>query len=129
MHPARLLRRLGVELHKVGRGASTEHRKLRERLAMAFLATLLFDFAATALMCWLESGRVDPGISSPFESFFWVTTQLLTVSSQLQNPVTTAGRVLDMIIQLWAITVVAAVAGSFAAFLQRSPEQARGAEP
>jgi hypothetical protein len=119
MHVARLMRGLGVELHRVGRGATDEHRKLRERLAIAFLATLIFDLAAAGLMYWFERGKARPGISSFFQSFFWVTTQLLTVSSQLPNPVTTEGRILDMLLELWAITIVAAVAGSFAAFLQK----------
>jgi hypothetical protein len=33
--------------------------------------------------------------------------------------VTTGGRIVDMFLELWAITVVATVAGSFAAFLQK----------
>jgi hypothetical protein len=119
MYVARLLRDLGVELHHVFRGRTEVHRTFRERLAMAFLATALFDLVAAGLMCWLEQGKAHPGISSFFQSFFWVTTQLLTVSSQMQNPVTTAGRIVDMIAELWAITVVAAVVGSFAAFLQK----------
>jgi hypothetical protein len=41
------------------------------------------------------------------------------VSSQLKNPVTTGGRIVDIILEMWAISVVAASAGSFAAFLQQ----------
>ena len=44
--------------------------------------------------------------------------QLLTISSQLRNPVTSAGKVLDVALEAWAIFVVTAVAGSFAAFFQ-----------
>jgi hypothetical protein len=42
--------------------------------------------------------------------------QLLTVSSQMKNPVTSGGRVVDIFLELWAIFVVTAVAGSFATF-------------
>ena len=42
--------------------------------------------------------------------------QLLTVSSQMRNPVTTAGRFVDVVLEIWALFVVTAVAGSFAAF-------------
>lgn len=70
-------------------------------------------------MCLFEQGEKGSDIHSVFQSFFWVTTQLLTVSSQMPNPVTTGGRIVDIFLQVWAITVVATVAASFAAFLQK----------
>ena len=42
--------------------------------------------------------------------------QILTVSSQIKNPLTTAGRVVDVFLEIWAIFVITAVAGSFSAF-------------
>jgi|SRR5919201_307927 TctA family transporter len=119
MYPARLMRDLAVQFHRVFRGRTQAHETFRDRLAQVFIATLVVDLIAAAVMCWVEQGKVHPGISSFFTSFFWVTTQLLTVSSQMQNPVTTMGRIVDMILQIWAISVVAALAGSFAAFLLR----------
>jgi TctA family transporter len=118
MFLGRLLRDLGLELHKLARGASDEHSKLRRRLATALLMTAAVDAIGTTLMYVFEHGKRGSEISSVFHGFFWVTTQLLTVSSQLKNPVTTGGRIVDIFLELWAITVVAAVAGSFAAFLQ-----------
>jgi len=38
------------------------------------------------------------------------------VSSQISNPLTGAGRVVDVFLELWALVVVTGVAGSFAAF-------------
>jgi hypothetical protein len=119
MYPGRVLRDLGVEFHKLARGRTDEHSKLRDRLATAFLATLVIDAIGTALMYGLEHGKEDSQIASVWQAFFWVTTQLLTVSSQMRNPVTTGGQVVDVFLELWAITVVAAVAGAFAAFLQK----------
>jgi Ion channel len=81
--------------------------------------TLVVDAVGSVLMYVLEHGERGSQIRSPFQSFFWVTTQLLTVSSQMPNPVTTGGRIVDIVLELWAITVVASVAGSFAAFLQK----------
>ena len=80
--------------------------------------TLAVDAVGTTLMYVFEHGKKGSDISSVFQGFFWATTQLLTVSSQIKNPVTTGGRIVDMVLELWAITIVAAVAGSFAAFLQ-----------
>ena len=42
--------------------------------------------------------------------------QLLTISSQISNPLTSAGRIVDIVLQVWAVVVVASVGGSFAAF-------------
>ena len=118
MLPARLLHDFGVEVRKIAVGDTHEHSKLRRRLATALVLTLLVDAVGTTLMYMLEHGKKSSNISSVFQGFFWVTTQLLTVSSQLKNPVTTGGRIVDIFLELWAITIVAAVAGSFAAFLQ-----------
>jgi len=120
---ARFLRWLfadvGRELRRIATGATDEHSRFRRRLATTFAVTLVVDAGGSFLMYALEHGEQGSRISSPFKSFFWVTTQLLTVSSQMPNPVTTGGRIVDIFLELWAITVVATLAGSFAAFLQK----------
>ena len=52
------------------------------------------------------------------DALFFTTVQLLTVSSQLKNPLTGAGRVVDVVLELWAVIVVAGSAGAIAAFFQ-----------
>ena len=110
---------LGRELRRVATGATDEHTKFRRRLATTFVVTLVVDAVGSVLMYALEHGEKGSQIGSAFKSFFWVTTQLLTVSSQMPNPVTTGGRIVDIFLEVWAITVVATIAGSFAAFLQK----------
>lgn len=110
---------LGHELRRLIRGATDEHEKFRRRIVTLILVTAVIDALGTALMYTFEHGEKGSDIHSVFEGFFWVTTQLLTVSSQMANPVTTGGRVVDIFLQIWAITVVATVAASFAAFLQK----------
>ncbi|MDQ1741591.1 MAG: voltage-gated potassium channel, partial [Pseudonocardiales bacterium] len=52
------------------------------------------------------------------------SAQLTTVSSQMPNPVTPGGRVLDIALEFWAISVVATLAASLAAFFHaRHAEQ------
>jgi ion channel len=114
---ARVFRDLALDLRKLAVGATDEHSKLRKRLVTAILATLVIDAIGSVLMYVLEHEKHGSNITSPFQAFFWVTTQLLTVSSQMPNPLTTGGRVVDIFLELWAITVVTTVAGSFAAFL------------
>jgi hypothetical protein len=48
--------------------------------------------------------------------------QILTVSSSLRNPVTHAGQIVDVVLEFWALFVVATVAGSFASFFQSGDE-------
>lgn len=115
----RLFADLGREIHRVARGSSDEHTKFRRRLATTVLVTLVVDAVGTVLMYVLEHGKDGSQIGSVFRSFFWVTTQLLTVSSQMPNPVTTGGRIVDIFLEIWAITVVATVAATFTAFLQK----------
>lgn len=113
----RVFHDLAIELRKLALGATDEHSKLRKRLLTAILVTLVIDAIGSVLMYVLEHGKHGSDITSPFRAFFWVTTQLLTVSSQMPNPLTTGGRIVDIFLELWAITVVTTVAGSFAAFL------------
>ena len=111
-----------MEIGRVAGAATGEHEKLRRRLVSALFATLVFDVIGTTLLYWFEHGKHDSEITSPFKGFFWVTTQLLTVSSQMKNPVTTGGRIVDIFLEIWALVVVTSVAGSFAAFLQKKQD-------
>src|SRR6201999_1675819 len=61
-------------------------------------------------------------IHNLFDSFLFTTSQLLTGSS-VANPATNLGKILELVFDLWAITVVASLAGSFGAFFHaRSKE-------
>ena len=84
-----------------------------------FLATVIVDAIASVLILAFEKGRPGTGITNIGDSIFWTSTQLLTVSSQLPNPISTPARVLDVLLQAWAISVVAMLAGSFGAFFHR----------
>lgn len=54
---------------------------------------------------------------------FWTTTQLLTVSSQIKNPISVGGRILDVFMEIYAITVIATLAGAFGSFLQKRGQE------
>jgi voltage-gated potassium channel len=97
---------------------SERHRRLLARILIALAFTVVFDLVAALLAWHFERGAKGSDIHGFGDALFFTTVQLLTVSSQLKNPVTTAGRVLDVALEAWAIFVVTAVAGSFAAFFQ-----------
>jgi hypothetical protein len=100
------------------------HRRLLARLVLAIGLTVVVALVGGAVMCVLESGKNGSEIHNYWDAFFFTTVQVLTVSSQLKNPVTTPGRVVDIFLELWAIIVVTSVAGSFATFFSSSDPEA-----
>src|SRR3954470_1692253 len=120
------MRHMGAEIRMVLRGASHTHRILRSRLAFLLGATLLLDAVGTTLMYLFEHDHRGSGFDDLGGALFWVSAQLTTVSSQMPNPVTTPGRILDVVLEVWAISAVATLAGSLGAFFHaRHIEQAR----
>lgn len=55
-------------------------------------------------------------IHTLWDAFFFSTVQLLTVSSQMTNPVTTPGRIVDIALEVVALFLVTGIAGAFASF-------------
>ena len=115
----RPMREGGREALKVVRAATPTHQHLRSRLVFLFAATRILDVVASVLIFFFERHAPGTHITNLGDSVFWTSTQLLTVSSQLTNPISTPGRVLDVFLQAYAISIVAALAGSFGAFFQR----------
>jgi hypothetical protein len=101
------------------RAVTPTHAHLRARLTFMALATILLDAVASVLIFFFERHAHRTEITNIGDAIFWTTTQLLTVSSQLPNPISTPARVLDIGLQAWAISVVAVLAGSFASFFHR----------
>ena len=112
------MRNMGNELRMVVRGESHAHRFLRWRLMFLIVGTVLLDAVGTVAMYLLEHDETTSGFHDWGGALFWVTAQLTTVSSQMPNPVTGAGRVLDIVLEVWAITVAATLAASLAAFFR-----------
>jgi hypothetical protein len=95
---------------------SERHRRLLARILIAIGLTVLIDLGGSLVIWQYESGIKGSDIHGFGDSLFFATVQVLTISSSLKNPVTGAGKVLDVALEAWAIFVVTAVAGSFAAF-------------
>jgi voltage-gated potassium channel len=92
------------------------HRRLAARLIIAVVATLLVLAAGSVVIWAFESGKKGGEIHGFGDAVFFTAVQLLTVSSSLTNPLTAAGKVVDVVLEGWGIFVVTAVAGSFASF-------------
>jgi hypothetical protein len=95
------------------------HRRLLARLALVIATTVVVDVAGTVAIYLVERHAHGTEVTSFGDALFFTSVQLLTVSSQLKNPVTGWGRVVDVALELWAVVVVAGSAGAVAAFFQR----------
>ncbi len=106
------------------RGDTPAHLHLRERLVLLVGSTLVMDAVCSVIALVTERNATKSDIHSYGDALFWTTTQLLTVSSQMRNPVTGPGMWLDVVMEFFGITVVAALAGSLGSFLyHRSMER------
>jgi ion channel len=110
--PVRVLR---AEVQRLIR-FEDEHHLLLVRLGLLFAASVLLDAVGAISIYFLERGVDGTEVKSFGDALFFSTTQLLTVSSQIKNPLTSWGRVVDVVLEVWAVTVVAASAGAIAAF-------------
>jgi hypothetical protein len=108
----------GVIYEELKRLTSWEerHRRLLARLTIVVLATIVIDSIGSILVYFLERGAQGTEISTFGDALFFTTVQLLTVSSQIRNPLTPWGRIVDIVLEVWAVIVVAGSAGAMAAF-------------
>jgi len=108
-------------------------RRFRSRIASLALASVAVDLVAAGLAKVFEDGARH-SFATYFDALFWTTTQLLTVSSQLPNPERAATKVLDVVLEAWAIIVVASLAATFSDLLHhrtrhRAMKERRAASP
>jgi hypothetical protein len=92
------------------------HKRLAARLVLAMGMSVVVFAIGTLLIWQIEAGHKGGDIHGFGDAAFFTAVQLLTVSSSLSNPLTTAGKVVDVALEAWAVFIVTAVAGSFATF-------------
>lgn len=119
MPVVRLMGRAFREIYWVITGSTPTHQHLRERLAFLLVLTAVIDIIASAVILFAERSAPGTQIHDYGDALFWTTAQLLTVSSNLANPISALGRVTDIGLEFYAITVVASLAGSMGAFFHR----------
>jgi voltage-gated potassium channel len=99
------------------------HRRLLARLLLALLLSLVVLVVGTLLIWALEEGQKGGDIHGFGDAVFFCAVQLLTVSSSAKNPVTSGGKIVDVVLEIWAIFVITAVAGSFASFFSSGDQE------
>jgi hypothetical protein len=108
------------------RAETPAHEDLRSRIVGLTMFSVLADLVCGGLAWWFEHGKGE--ITTFWNALFWTTTQMLTISSQFPNPLTTGGKLLDVVIQLYAIVVVTSMAGTFASFFHRRSRERAAAK-
>jgi hypothetical protein len=91
-------------------------RRFRSRIAVLVGVSIAFDLVAAGLTLDFEHGA-RYAFATYWDALFWTTTQLLTVSSQLPNPERGLTKVLDVVLEAYAIVVVASLAATFSDLL------------
>ena len=92
------------------------HRRLFARLLIALGLSIVVFVIGTVLIWVFENGQKGGDIHGFGDAAFFCSVQLLSVSSSMTNPLTSAGKIIDVGLEAWAIFVITAVAGSFATF-------------
>jgi hypothetical protein len=121
--PLRALGSAAREFRDVLRAATATHRRLRDQLVAIIVATVGIDLVCAIVAFLLERHSRQTEIKTFGSAAFWTTTQMLTVSSQIKNPISVGGRLLDVFMEIYAITVVATLAGAFGSFLQKRGQE------
>jgi hypothetical protein len=109
------------------KGATITHKRFRARLLMVLIVTVVFDLVL-AVISWQWAGG-DQGTGF-LPAFAWTTSQLVAGGSSY-GVKSNWGHLVEDVAQVYGITVVAALAGSFAAFFhsrhaERGTQRATG---
>ena len=109
---------MGAIREELGRLRVVEerHRRLASRIALVVLATAVVDLLGTVAMYALEAGAKGSQIHTFGQAAFFASVQVVTVSSSLTNPVTPAGRVVDVLLEVWGVLAVTGIGGAMATF-------------
>ena len=78
------------------------------------LATLALYVVMSIVVALLDDKKLD----EDWEPFVWTASQLLTGGSSL-SPSSAETHVVGVVLQVWAVFAIAALAGSFGAFFHR----------
>ena len=117
MYAADAVRHAGGEVGRVLRADTVLHERFRRHLVTIVSLTFVIDVVSALLAYAFEHDAKGTQIKTLGDALFWTTTQLLTVSSSLVNPLSAGGKVLDVLMEIWAMIVVASLTASLGSFL------------
>lgn len=116
--PHQHVQRASRELIQVVRGSTATHAHLRDRVLAIIWVSVVVALFCTIGIYFAERHAAGTQIHNVFDAGLFATSHLLTASS-VASPATNGGKVLQLFFDIYAITVVATLAGSFGAFFHR----------
>lgn len=96
--------------------ARTETKRVVRRLAVLLVATVGVTVVCAVVMYASDGGAPNSDITSFGLALFWSASQLLSVGSSLSDPVTTAGRILSLGMDVYSVVVIGTISGTLGAF-------------
>jgi len=120
--PHRHIQLAGREALAVIRGATDTHYYLRNRLLAILWVTVVLGIIATIVVYFTERHAPGTQIHNLFDAFLYAMSQLITASS-VAAPTTDVAKILQLLFEIYAITVIATLAGSFASFFHRRSKE------
>lgn len=112
-------RELLNELADPVRGSQPHHKRLHRRVIAILVATLVLDVFASALIYLFHGIENSRSLNALANAAVWSSSQLLAGGSSL-SVTSWLAHVLEVALELWAITAVAALAASVTVFLHHS---------
>ena len=75
------------------------HSQFRDRIVALAVFLVAMDLVASVAVLFLERHATGSEITNLGDSAFWVSSQLLPISSSLNNPVSPAAGVIDVVLE------------------------------
>src|SRR5699024_1378296 len=104
------------------RASTMRHLHLRKRLTKTLVITPMIIAVPTRLMFVTARDVQNAALHNFGNTPYWTTAQLRTLSSSLSNPLTPLGKIITVVLDLYALTVVSTLAGIFGAFFLRKTD-------
>ena len=98
-------------------GREERHRRLHARLIGILGLSLMVDLTFAAVLTFVDSFSNKPDHSFG-RAFAWTSSQMLVGGSSYQTQ-SGGGHVAEVVLQVYGVTVIAAIAGAFASFFLR----------
>ena len=100
-------------------GTEPRHRRLHARILMVIFVTIVLDLAVAAALTLFDS----PGSAlrgHPLHSFIWTSSQILAGGASYAPG--ERAHICEPFLELYAVTVIAALAGAFGSFFASKPD-------
>lgn len=78
--------------------------------------TLGIALLGSVAVYFLERHARQTEVTTVWDAFYFTTVQILTVSSSLKNPISSGGRVVNILLEFWGVIFVAGMTGSVVSF-------------